>query len=69
MTSKDCSIMNKRLEFVLLSDHSGANVSQLTQRFGIFHTTAYKRINRYHSKGYSGLADKSHRPQHSPTLI
>jgi transposase InsO family protein len=59
--------MDQRLEFVLLSNHSSANISQLAQRFGISRTTAYKWIGRYRSKGYSGLADKSRRPHHCPT--
>jgi transposase InsO family protein len=67
MPWKDCSIMNQRLEFVLLSNHSSANISQLTKRFGISRTTAYKWISRYRSNGYSGLSDKSRRPHHSPT--
>jgi len=66
MPWKDCSIMDQRLEFVLLASYPNANVSRLTQRFGISRTTAYKWICRYRSGGYADLADKSRRPYHSP---
>ena len=66
MPWKDCSIMDQRLEFVLLASCSNANISRLAQRFSISRTTAYKWIYRYRSGGSAGLSDKSRRPYHSP---
>ena len=66
MPWKECSIMDQRLEFVLLASSPNANISRLAERFRISRTTAYKWIFRYRSGGYADLADKSRRPSHSP---
>jgi transposase InsO family protein len=66
MPWKECSIMDQRLEFVLLASHAEANISRLAERFGISRTAAYKWLARYRSGGYEALADKSRRPHHSP---
>lgn len=61
------NLINVRLEFVNLALHPDANVRQLCRRFGISPTIAYKWLDRYESGGAAGLANRSRRPQRSPT--
>lgn len=66
MPWQECSTMTLRQEFLALAQQSGANFSQLCDRFGISRKTGYKWRRRYREKGITGLADRSRRPQHSP---
>jgi transposase InsO family protein len=60
------TLMNRRLEFVLLAMQEGANIRALCRRFGIAPNTAYCWLDRYRAAGAGGLADRSHRPHASP---
>lgn len=60
------TIMERRLEFVVLATHEGANIRALCRQFGITPKTGYTWIARYRTEGQGGLADRSHRPRHSP---
>lgn len=62
-----CDAMSQRREFVALARAEGANVSELCRRFGISRKTGYKWLKRHAVLGVDGLADRSRRPQHSPT--
>jgi len=66
MPWKELSIMDQRLEFVLLAKEKGANISLLCKRFGISRPTAYKWLGRYLSEGFGGLENRSSRPIDSP---
>jgi len=59
--------MSSRLEFVLLAQKAGANISAICEQFGISRKTGYKWLARYAADGESGLQDKSRRPHTSPT--
>ena len=59
--------MELREEFVGLALAPGANVSDLCRRFGIERSTGHKWLGRYRSEGWSGLSDRSRRPQVSPS--
>jgi transposase InsO family protein len=61
-------IMSLREEFVALARQEGANRRALCRRFGISPQTAYKWLARYEQEGAGGLADRSRRPHHSPSL-
>lgn len=61
-------IMSLREEFVFLAKQEGANRRELCRRFGISPQTAYKWLARFSDEGVSGLANRSRRPNHSPTL-
>ena len=61
------SIMSQRLEFVVLFGQEGVNRRELCRRFGISPTIGYRLLARYRQEGEAGLADRSRRPQHSPT--
>ena len=61
------NLINVRHEFVNLALQPDANVRQLCRRFGISPTVGYKWLDRYESGGAEGLADRSRRPQRSPT--
>lgn len=61
--------MSSRLEFVLLAQKAGTNISALCEQFGISRKTGYKWITRYGAEGESGLQDKSRRPHNSPALV
>src|SRR5260370_40275061 len=65
MPWKECSKVEQRGEFVSLARVEGANVSQLCERFGISRKTGHKWLRLFGSK--KSLADRSRRPQHSPT--
>src|SRR4051794_18592185 len=69
MPWKEVSIMSKREEFVRLALQEGANISELCRRFNISRPTGYKMLTRYASQGRAGLADRSRRPQHTPTRV
>lgn len=60
--------MSSRLEFVLLTQKAGANISAICEQFGISRKTGYKWIARYAADGESGLQEKSRRPHTSPTM-
>jgi transposase InsO family protein len=58
--------MSLRSEFVGLATQPGANVSQLSRRFGISRKTAYKWLARARLGDATALADRSRRPHQSP---
>lgn len=66
MPWQETTVMSSRREFVILATVPGANVAQLSQRFGISRKTAYKWLERYREAGEDGLADQSRRPHGSP---
>jgi len=69
MPWKEVSIMSEREEFVRLALQEGANMSELCRRFNISRPTGYKMLARYEAQGRAGLADRSRRPQHTPTRV
>jgi transposase InsO family protein len=58
--------MERREEFVRLADRAGANVTELSRRFGVCRSNGNKWLGRYRAEGLGGLAERSRRPQHSP---
>ncbi len=61
------SVVEQRLEFVMLASLQGANVSQLCERLGISRKTGYKWLGRFKAQEPEGsLADASRRPRSSP---
>lgn len=58
--------MSSRLEFVLLAQQPGANISALCRQFEISPKTAYKWIKRFGEQGKDGLQDRSRKPHRSP---
>jgi len=66
MPFKEQSIMEQRLEFVLLTLQPGSNISVLCNRYNISRRTGYKWIYRYKEKGAAGLKNISRRPHFSP---
>ena len=64
MPWKEVSVMSQRKEFVSLA--KGANIRELSRRFGISPTTAYKWMSRHNQYGDDGLSDHSRRPHNSP---
>lgn len=58
MSWKDQTVLDQRLEFVMLASRPDAQVSALCRRFGISRKTGYKWLAR--------LLDRSRRPAHSP---
>lgn len=67
MPWQELSIMDQREAFVRLALARGANRSELCRRFAISRDKGYKWIARYKAEGRAGLADRSRRPQSSPT--
>ena len=66
MPWREVTSMSLRKELVVLSMRQGANISILSQRFGISRKTAYKWLQRYRLQGDAGLLDQSKRPRKSP---
>ncbi len=61
----EVSVMDLRLEFVMLAKQPGANVAALCRGFGISRKTGYKWLGRAGS-GSADLSDRSRRPRTSP---
>jgi transposase InsO family protein len=66
MPWQEASAMSLRAEFIHLARQEGANVRALCRRFEISPATAYKWLGRAVA-GDRLLADRSRRPQRSPT--
>ena len=67
MPWKTPTAMSLRRELVLMAAQPGANVADLSRRYGVSRQTAYKWIARYREGGPDALADRSRRPAHSPS--
>ena len=57
--------MTERMKFVALVEEGEETIAALCRRFGISRKTGHKWLRRFSSK--KSLADRSRRPQHSPT--
>jgi transposase InsO family protein len=57
--------MSEREEFVRLASMEGANLSDLSRRFGVSRKTAYKWLGRW-AVGEAGWEDRSRRPHSAP---
>lgn len=66
MPWKDWTAMSQRLEFVMLAQAEGANISGLCRRYGVSRKSGYKWIRRFGGGGKEGLSDRSRRPRNSP---
>src|SRR5438094_6693516 len=66
MVWKATSIVEQREELARLASVSGANLSELCERFGISRTSGYKWLARFRAEGRAGLQDRSRRPRTSP---
>ena len=66
MPWQEVSIVEQRREFVRLALQEGANRRELCRRFGIHPDTGYKWLERW-TAGERELADRSRRPQTSPS--
>ncbi|WP_246429946.1 IS481 family transposase, partial [Rhodobium orientis] len=69
MPWREMSIMDQRMEFVLLARLPGANVSELCRRIGISRQTGYKWLRRAGDEVQdlrAAMRDRSRRPHVSP---
>ena len=64
MPWKVTDTMSQRSELVRLMKQDGANVSRLSEAFGVSRTIAYKWLRR--ASANEGLTDRSRRPRRSP---
>lgn len=67
MPWREVSVMDQRVEFVALAEQAGTNRRALCRRFGISSKTGYKWLARANDKSVEWSADRSRRPQESPT--
>jgi len=51
----------------MLPRQEGANIRELCRRYGVQPCIGSKWLRRYEEQGEAGLADRSRRPEHSPT--
>ena len=64
---KPCTVMEARIEFVLLALQEGSNHRQLCRNFSISPQTGYHWLKRYATAGLEGLLqDRSRRPLEQP---
>ena len=66
MSWQPTDVMSLKREFVMFARVEGANISELSRRYGISRKTAYKWLQRYEQQGEEGLAERSRRPRRSP---
>lgn len=64
MPWKECSKVEQRREFVSLALAEGANITRLSERFGISRKTGHKWLRRFDND--ERLDDRSRRPECSP---
>ena len=67
MSWMETSVVEQRLEFVMLASAQAGSLSELCRRFGISRKTGYKWLGRYGAEnGRASLADTPRRPHTSP---
>lgn len=67
MAWMETSVVNQRLEFVVLASRGGASMAELCRRFDISRKTGYKWLGRYDAgNGQASVSDASRRPRTSP---
>jgi len=66
MPWRESSVVDQRLEFVQLANHSSVSHAELCRRYGVKRDTGYKWLSRYNQEGVAGLADRSRKPLRSP---
>ena len=67
MAWMETSVVDQRLEFVVLASSGGASMAELCRRFDISRKTGYKWLGRYDAgNGQASVSDASRRPRTSP---
>jgi len=67
MPWKESTVVDQRIEFVVLAREGSASMTALCHQFGISRRTGYKWLARYAESGtFTALTDRSRRPGHSP---
>jgi transposase InsO family protein len=62
----EVSALSQKLEFAMLANVEGANISELCRRFDISRQAGYEAIRAFREYGADGLQPQSRRPHHSP---
>lgn len=67
MPWKESTVMEQRVQFIILARAGTGSMTALCQQFGISRKTGYKWLDRYAESGtLTNLADQSRRPLNSP---
>lgn len=66
MPWKESSVIEERLQFVLLASQPERNISELCTRFGVSRQTGHVWLKRYQEGGVKLLQEQSRRPKTSP---
>lgn len=66
MPWKETTTMSQRTAIIERAKAQDANISALSQEYGVSRKTVYKWLKREEEGGKSGLEDQSRRPKHSP---
>ena len=66
MPWKESSMIEERLQFVLLASQPERNISELCTRFGVSRQTGHVWLKRYQEGGVKLLQEQSRRPKTSP---
>ena len=60
-------VQEQRVQFVVAASRKEKTFSALCQEFGISRPTGMRWRERYEQAGLAGIAERSRRPQQSPT--
>jgi putative transposase len=69
MPWKEANVMDLKTDFVTRALREETSFTALCRSYGISTKTGYKWKKRFLADGRSGLADRSRRPQRSPSLV
>lgn len=67
MAWRTMDVSEQRVRFVVAASRGGSNFSSLCAEFGVSRPTGYLWLERYRSGGVASIAERSRRPQASPT--
>jgi len=69
MPWRESSVVEERIQFVVLASHGGRKFGDLCSEFGISRQTGYTWLKRYAAGGSDKMVDRSRRPHVSPGKI
>lgn len=69
MGKPEARVVDRRMRFVTLAEAGVETMASLCRSFEISRKTGYKWLERYHSEGLEGLADRSRAPVEHPQAV
>lgn len=66
MPWRESSVLEQRIEFVVMAHRREHSMKELCETFGISRKTGYTWLKRYEAEGSRAMQDRSRRPKYSP---